>query len=126
MFTRPGYCVMSLPDRYASEAPMLTRPWLASAMPVPDPVEPEVMVMFGLAVEYALCQLPNSGNSSELPVSVISLPEELADEVDGDVDPLALEGELEPQAAASMVSGTRAAAVHTKRIFLATWEYSFT
>jgi hypothetical protein len=54
------------------------------------------------------------------------LPEALAAEDEGDEAPLALEGELEPQAAASMVSGTRAAAVHTKRIFLATWEYSFT
>jgi hypothetical protein len=39
---------------------------------------------------------------------------------DGDVLGLEL-----PQAAASTESGTRAAAVHTKRIFLATGEYSF-
>ncbi len=80
-----------------------------------------------LVVLYADCQVPNSGNSSVLPVSVIVFPLALAAAEDDDagVDELD-EGELEPQAAASTASEARAAAVHTKRIFLATWEYSFT
>ena len=61
-----------------------------------------------------------------LPVSEISLPLALAAAGAAMMRMTwSLTGELEPQAAASMVSGTRAAAVHTKRIFLATWEYSF-
>src|SRR5580700_4120977 len=105
---------------------MLTSPSLASAMPVPEPVAPEVIVTDGSAVLYAVCQVPNSGNSSVLPVSEIDLPLALAA---GGADDADEEGVLEPllpQAAASRVSGTSAAAVHTKRIRLATEEYSFT
>jgi hypothetical protein len=105
---------------------MLTSPSLASAMPVPEPVAPEVTVTPGTAVLYAVCQVPNSGNSSVLPVSEIDLPLALAA---GGADVADEEGVLEPllpQAAASRVSGTSAAAVHTKRIRLATGEYSFT
>src|SRR5580658_1733687 len=103
---------------------MFTRPSAASVMPVPDPVDPEVIVTFALAALYAACQVPNSGNSSVLPVSEIDFTLALAaGEDDGAV--VDFEGELEPHAAARTVSGTRAAAVHTKRIFLATWEYSF-
>jgi hypothetical protein len=61
-----------------------------------------------------------------LPVSEIVLPVADAD-VDVVVDDDVLgDGELEPQAAASSASGAMAAAVATKRILLATWEYSFT
>jgi hypothetical protein len=60
-----------------------------------------------------------------LPVSVSETPvdDELADD---DADGLAavVEG-LELPQAASRASGTRAAAVHTMRILLATSEYSF-
>src|SRR5579872_4193262 len=108
---------------------MFTRPSLASAIPVPEPVAPEVIVTLGSAVLYAVCQVPNSGNRSVLPVSEIDLPFELLlDAAAFDVDVVLGVVELEPllpQAAASRVSGTRAAAVHTKRIFLATGEYSF-
>src|ERR1700735_4285409 len=105
---------------------MFTRPSLASAIPVPEPVAPEVIVTLAFAVLYAVCQVPNSGNRRVLPVSEIDLPFALIDDAAG-VVALDAGGELEllPQAAASRVSGTRAAAVHTKRIFLATGEYSF-
>jgi hypothetical protein len=93
-------------------------------MPVPEPVAPEVIVTLVSAVEYAVCQEPNSGKSSVLPVSEMDLPLALAGGADVPLELFA--GELEPQAAASTVSGTRAAAVYIKRIFLATWEYSFT
>jgi hypothetical protein len=49
MFSRPGYWLTLLLDRKASEAPTFTRPVAASAMPVPEPVDPEVMVMLGSA-----------------------------------------------------------------------------
>jgi hypothetical protein len=55
-----------------------------------------------------------------LPVSEIVLPVAVADageDVDEDADGL---GELELQAAASKVSGIKAAAVYAKRIFFAT------
>jgi len=53
-----------------------------------------------------------------LPVSEIVLPlEDAVEDVDEDEDGV---GELEPQAAASTVSGIRAAAVYAKRIFFAT------
>src|ERR1700733_9456109 len=105
---------------------MSTKPSLASAIPVPEPVAPDVIVTAAFAVLYAVCQVPNSGNRRVLPVSEIDLPFALLDDAAFDVALDAGGGELEllPQAAASRVSGTRTAAVHTKRIFLATGEYS--
>src|SRR5579871_4424936 len=76
MFIRPGYFAVSALDRYASEAPMLTVPVAASEMPMPEPVLPVVIVTIGFLLEstncfwYAVVQVPNSGNSNELPVSV--------------------------------------------------------
>src|SRR3984885_2604179 len=104
---------------------MLTSPSLASAMPVPEPVAPEVIVTEGSAVLYAVCQVPNNGNSSVLPVSEIDLPDALSAAAGEDFDAAGVD-ELLLQAAASRASGTRAAAVHAKRIRLATGEYSFT
>jgi len=52
------------------------------------------------------------------------LPVADAADADGDDDGV-VEPELLPQAAASRVSGTRAAAVHAKRIRWDNWEYSF-
>src|ERR1700733_4408328 len=105
---------------------MFTRPSLASAMPVPEPVAPEVIVTAGFAVLYAVCQVPNSGNSRVLPVSEIDLPDALRAVAGDDFAAAGVEVELLLQAAASRASRTRAAAVHAKRIRLATGEYSFT
>jgi hypothetical protein len=70
--------------------------------------------------------VPNSGNSSVLPVSEIDLPDALSAAAAGEDFDAAGVDELLLQAAASRASGTRAAAVHAKRIRLATGEYSFT
>jgi hypothetical protein len=70
--------------------------------------------------------VPNNGNNSVLPVSEIDLPVALDAAAGEDFDAAGAELELLLQAAASRVSGTSAAAVHTKRIRLATGEYSFT
>jgi hypothetical protein len=72
--------------------------------------------------------VPISGYSSELPVSVMvvgvfdgdvgsAAPTIFADDVD---DPDGLDGDELPQAAASTVSGIKAAAVYTKRFIFAT------
>jgi len=96
-------------------------------MPVPEPVPAVVIVTVVTVVLYAVCQAPKSGNISVLPVSVSETPvdEAVADAAaaaDGDVEGVDVP-EL-PQAA-SKASGTTAAAVHAKRILLATSEYSF-
>jgi hypothetical protein len=61
-----------------------------------------------------------------LPVSDIDLPVALAAAGAEDFDAAGFELEPLLQAAASRVSGTRAAAVHIKRNLLATRNYSFT
>jgi len=76
---------------------------------------------------YPVAHAPNSGNISVLPVSVSAAADEAADE---DEDVAFGEDDEEellelPQAAASTVSGTMAAAVQTRRILLATGTYSF-
>ena len=60
-----------------------------------------------------------------LPVSVIDVPLALAAAAAGEDFDAAGVDELLLQAAASRVSGTRAAAVHTKRNLLTTGRYSF-
>jgi hypothetical protein len=94
---------------------------------VPEPVPAVVIVTVVTVVLYAVCQAPKSGNISVLPVSVSETPVDEALAA-GDV---AAAGDVEgvdvpelPQAA-SKASGTTAAAVHAKRILLATSEYSF-
>jgi hypothetical protein len=83
------------------------------------------MVTSVTSVLYAVCQAPNSGNTSVLPVSVSATPVEDV-EADGDEDEPDEEPPPElPQAAASKASGTSAAAAVAMRIFLATGEYSF-
>src|ERR1044071_5177373 len=106
---------------------MVTVPVAASAMPVPEPVPEPVMVTSVTSVLYAVCQAPNSGNTSVLPVSESATPCDDEDaEADGDVDEPDEEPPPElPQAAASKASGTSAAAAVAMRIFLATGEYSF-
>jgi hypothetical protein len=69
--------------------------------------------------------VPNNGNKSVLPVSEIDLPVALDAAAGEDFDAAGAELELLLQAAASRVSGTRAAAVHTKRNLLTTGRYSF-
>jgi hypothetical protein len=94
-------------------------------MPVPEPVPDVVMSTFGLSWPYATCHALTSGSSSVLPVS--DTVEPLADDLagaDDDDDEEAFDPPELPQAA-SKVSGTIAAAVHTKRNLLATEEYSF-
>jgi hypothetical protein len=84
-----------------------------------------VIVTFGATDLYPVAHAPNSGNISVLPVSVSAAADEAADEdvafgEDDEEELLEL-----PQAAASTVSGTMAAAVQTRRILLATGTYSF-
>lgn len=45
IFNRVGVCAKRAEERYASEAPMSTVPFAASAIPVPEPVPAVVMEM---------------------------------------------------------------------------------
>src|SRR5215472_12306384 len=115
---------------------MFTVPLLASAMPVPDPVPPVVIVTTGSLSAggwvncfwYAVAQALISGNSRVLPVSEMEAG--VLAGAEGRAGPcMAAEVEVEldelPQAAARTVSGARTAAVRATHIRLFTGEYSF-
>src|SRR5579875_1357010 len=113
---------------------MFTVPVDASVMPVPEPVPPVVIVTCLYSFWYAVDHVPNSGNSSVLPVSVIEAGDEAGAAgsaapcifaADGDELGLLPPPPLLLQAATVAASGMRTAAASGRGILLLTENFSF-
>src|SRR5579875_314283 len=101
-------------------------------MPVPEPVPPVVIVTCLYSFWYAVDHVPNSGNSSVLPVSVIEAGDEAGAAGSAapcifaaDGDELGLLPPLLLQAATVAASGMRTAAASGRGILLLTENFSF-